>query len=151
MPSREAEVLSVDEAQVVLRPADGRCEGCEVGCGGRCNLFDPGPRGQLTLPRPPGVQLEPGGRVRLSVDDDRLRNAAFATYGLGLAGLLGGALAGWLLARAAGWPPDPVVLAGVVLGTLGMLRRSRRHRLRPRLEPVASPAPGPHVEPLKPV
>jgi positive regulator of sigma E activity len=131
---RDAVVLAVDADAVTLRPDAAACSGCRIGCAGRCNVFRSDAAGEITLPSRDLPQLAAGDRVRLHVDELALRRAAFAGYGLALFGLLAGALAGWSLALLLGLPRDPLTLAGLVAGTVWMLRRSKRHEFRPRLE-----------------
>lgn len=143
---RDAIVVSIDAGQLTLSSPDGRCEGCRIGCGGRCNVFRPGDGGVITVPRPAAMQLGlvPGDRVRLSVDEEALRRAAFAGYGLACIGLVAGAALGYGLALGLGVPRDPATLMGLAAGTVWALARSKRHVFAPRLEKLP---PDPYPDP----
>lgn len=141
MAERRAEVLAVGEDALRLRLLEAACSGCRDGCGGRCQLFAPTGGGDCTLPyRDLPAGLLPGQTVLLEFDDEALRRAAWRGYGLALAGLLLGALAGHGAAAALGRDGDPLVLAGLVLGTLLAARATKRRwpEPSPRVRPLAS-------------
>ena len=147
MAERDARVTSVAGGEVGLQMDAGTCRGCRIGCGGRCNVFRADDAGVITLPLPAGAQLGVGDRVRLAVDELALRRAAFAGYGMALAGLRAGAALGYGVATWAGLPRDPLTLLGLASGTVWMLRRSKRHVFAPRLEKLGD---GPHPAPDTP-
>lgn len=75
-----------------------------------------------------GRELQPGDGVVLGLDERQLLRAAWRLYGVPLAGLLGGVLAGALVGGAGN---DPAALVGGVAG-LGLafyFRRSDRTSL----------------------
>lgn len=135
---------SFDDADVRFRMEPGACSGCRIGCAGRCNVFAADGELEITLPRPAGMQLGVGDPVLLRIDEEALRRSAFAGYGLALAGLVGGAVLGVLVSTATGLARDPATLAGLVAGTVWMLRRSKRHRLQPHIEKLAAAPINPH-------
>lgn len=142
MAERDARVTGIAQDNVRLRPDSAACRGCRIGCGGRCNVLRSDESGEITLPLPAGAHLEVGDQVRLAVDELALRRAAFAGYGLALAGLVLGAGLGFGLSLLTGLPRDPSTLLGLLAGTVWMLRRSKRHDFQPRLEKLeANPYP----------
>lgn len=142
MAERRAEILAVDGDALQLRLLEGVCSGCRDGCGGRCQLFAPagGPECRVMAS---GVAsgLRPGQTVVLELDDEALRRAAWRGYGLALAGLVLGALAGHGVASALGRDGDLPALAGLVSGTLFAARVTKRRW----------PGPAPKVRPLAPL
>lgn len=137
--ARRAEVLAVAGDALHLRLLEGACSGCGDGCGGRCQLFAPAGGSEFALPRPDtGAGFLPGQTVMLELDVAALRRAAWRGYGLALAGLLVGALAGQGVAAALGRDGDLPVLAGLVAGTLLAARATKRRW----------PDPSPSVRPL---
>lgn len=141
---REAIVTACGPAGVQFKPLGSACAGCDTGCGGRCALFDVD-GGDLTLPAEAAPAVRVGDRVLLRLDDRSLRRAAHAAYGIALAGLLGGAASGHLLARALGLATDPLTLAGLVAGTWLAVRWSKRRAWQPQVE-LACAARHPHPE-----
>lgn len=133
MAEREAEVVA-SAAGLRLRLLGGACAGCG-GCGGRCNLFATDEAAQLELPSQ-GGRFVPGQRVRLVLDDEALRIAAWRGYGLALLGLLAGAAAG----QAAGWwfgaHADGLALLGLVAGTFAAVRFSKPRLPAPQVLPA---------------
>ena len=133
MAERRAEIVALDATRATLR-ATASCSGC-AGCAGRCNVFrdwgENGSRIDLPLeqfPRAPHL----GESWTLSLDENALLRQAARGYGLALLGLLGGAMLGFALARAAGIAPDPPTLLGALAGTLAGWRRSKRSSLSHR-------------------
>ena len=141
MAEREAVVQGVAAGRLSLRLLGGACEGCG-GCGGRCNVFSADRDGVVEIACPDGNRYAPGQHFRLSIDDAALRRLAWRGYGLALAGLLLGALAGLAFGKALGVAPDLPVLAGLLSGTFLGPRFSNRHVPEPALAP-----PGPPVSP----
>lgn len=145
MAERRAEVLAVAGDVLRLRLLEGACSGCRDGCGGRCQLFAPAGGPECSVPHPGSAQgLAPGQTVVLELDDEALRRAAWRGYGLALAGLVLGALAGHGLASALGRDGDLPALAGLVLGTLLAARATKRRwpEPAPRVRPIDSPSNG---------
>jgi positive regulator of sigma E activity len=119
LASRAATVVSVGSEGVSLS-FSAPCTGCE-GCAGRCRAFRlyESRKALLTLPRhlfPDHVAV--GHDVQVAVADADLRRLATRAYAGTLGGLLAGACLAGVLAFLAGWRPDPMVLAGAVLGSL---------------------------------
>jgi hypothetical protein len=147
MAERDVEVVGCGEDGVRVRLLGSACDGCSGGCGGRCNLFAGDAAGEVLVPRPPTPPLRAGQRLRLVLDDRRLRAAAWSGYGRAWLGLLAGAGAGRLLALA--WPThvDLLTLAGLVSGTFLAVSFSNRQLPEPRLQvPGADPFQNPHTE-----
>jgi hypothetical protein len=133
MAERAVEVVASGGDGVRLRLLGSACAGCG-GCGGRCGLFAADADGELTLPAP-GFALRPGQQLRLVLDDERLRGAAWRGYGRAWAGLLAGAVVGRALAFCfAPGHADLLTLAGLVSGTFVAVPFSKRHSAEPRLQ-----------------
>ncbi len=141
MAEREVLVCAVHDGRVQLRLLGSACDGCQGGCAGRCSLFATAEDGQLWLPLPAGDSAAPGQRLRLQLDDQQLRRAAWRGYGWALLGLLLGAglgsAAGLLLDRYA----NVLTLAGLLAGTFFAVQFSKRHLPEPRLLAAREPAP----------
>lgn len=138
MAERSARVLRIDADGLVLGlDDDAPCPGCEIGCRGRCNLFAPDAAGRVDLAAADSVVpagLRVGDRVRVGLDESRLRRAAMRGYGLALVALLTGAGIGHGLALAAigqglNIDPDGPTFLGMVVGLGLALRGNRRHRV----------------------
>jgi positive regulator of sigma E activity len=121
------------------------CSGCG-GCGGRCALLAGVVMADQRIALPlnhfdadPGI----GQPVRLYLPDASLLEHARRGYGLPLAGLLLGALAGHALARLFSFAPDPLAVLLAAVGTLTGIRASKR-AMPPacRAGPAAIAAPG---------
>ncbi|KFN43739.1 hypothetical protein N790_10880 [Arenimonas malthae CC-JY-1] len=141
MAEREAEVRSRQGDELGLALLGSACEGCAGGCRGRCNLFATGQDGVFHLAVADAESYAPGQRLRLSIDDEALRRAAWRGYGVALLGLLLGAAAGHGLGRALGGPADLFALAGLVLGTFLAARVSKPALPEPRVERAGSVLP----------
>lgn len=114
-------------ARIECRPA--RCDACMEGRGCGAGVFAAllNQRG-TTIELEAGRELQPGDGVVLGLDERQLLRAAWRLYGVPLAGLLGGVLAGALVGGAGN---DPAALVGGVAG-LGLafyFRRSDRTSL----------------------
>ena len=131
MAERRVEVLAVAADGVRVRLLGGACDGC-LGCGGRCGLFAADVDGELTV-SPPASCVHRGQRLRLSIDDRRLRVAAWRGYGVAWLGMLLGAAVGRALAVFAPPHADALTLAGLVSGTFLAVAISKRHRADPQL------------------
>lgn len=141
MAEREAEVRSRRGDELGLALLGSACDGCAGGCRGRCNLFAAGDDGVFHVVVEDAAGFLPGQRLRLSVDDEALRRAAWRGYGVALAGLLLGAAAGHGLGRALGGPADVFALVGLVLGTFLAARVSKPSLPEPRVERVGNVLP----------
>jgi sigma-E factor negative regulatory protein RseC len=142
----------IEARGVVLKVAPGRAwvkvSDRQDGCG-RCD--EPGgcrsvkiayaikpPNEVFSVPDPLGVQV--GEKVRVRMDDGAPLRGALASYGVGVILLLGGAIAGHLLAGVGS--QDMFALAGGVGGLVvafavnRMLYRSRRWRAALRMDLV---------------
>lgn len=141
MAERLARVLRVHADTLSLVTDEAPCQGCSIGCRGRCNLFAPDADGRFELDgvNPGGFRV--GDRVRIELDDLALRWAAYRGYGLALLGLLVGAGLGYGLAAAlfAAMPDsmamnpghDGPTLVGMLAGLFGALRLNRSWQVRP--------------------
>ncbi|MBW8311371.1 MAG: SoxR reducing system RseC family protein [Rhizobium sp.] len=138
MAEREAEVRSRRGDELGLALLGSACEGCAGGCRGRCNLFATGQDGVFHLVVPHAADYAPGQRLRLSLDDEALRRAAWRGYGVALLGLLLGAAAGHGLGRALDGPADLFALIGLALGTFLAARFSKPTLPEPRVERAGS-------------
>lgn len=138
MAEREAEVRSRRGNELGLALLGSACDGCAGGCRGRCNLFATGQDGVFHLVVPDAADYAPGQRLRLGIDDDALRRAAWRGYGVALLGLLLGAAAGHGLGRVLGGPADVFALIGLVLGTFLATRFSKPALPEPRIERAGS-------------
>lgn len=150
MAERDVEVLSVAAAGLRLRLLGSACDGCSGGCGGRCQLFGAGADGELTLPPPHALPVHVGQRLRLVLDDRRLRVAAWRGYGRAWLGLLAGAAAGRLVAIAMPAHVDLLTLAGLVSGTFLAVSFSKRHLPEPQLQATGATPPIPQPESTHP-
>lgn len=141
MAERDVEILAVAPGGLRIRLLGTACDGCSGGCGGRCNLFASDAAGELTLPLPLAAGVRAGQRMRLVLDDRRLRAAAWRGYGRAWLGLVLGAAAGRLAGIA--WPGhvDLLTLAGLVSGTFLAVSFSKRHLPEPRLQAMADGVP----------
>lgn len=108
-------VLSSEPGQVRVRVPTAACEGCAGGCAGRCSPLADERGACWSLDTPDTFQ--PGQAVRIRVGEGALGQAAWRGYGLALLGMVVGAAAGHALGRLAGWPADPLALAGLLAGT----------------------------------
>lgn len=133
MAERRATVAAVGTDSLRLRLEAGDCEGCRIGCGGRCALFRPGSDGELELSGIPSSGWRVGDRLLLALDEDALRRAAFAGYGRALLGLLLAAGLGFAFARGLNLDPDVPTLLGMLIGLWLALRANRRAELVPEL------------------
>lgn len=116
---RRLRVVEVAAGGTRLEPAAAACEGCGA-CSGRCHGILSGLAAAERLQLAPGTlpgRLQPGDELMLEFDPSALARSTWAVYGLPLAGLLAGALAGAALSGApGGWRE-----AAVALGALGGL------------------------------
>ena len=123
---RRAQVEAVVDGHARLRLAGG-CTDCG-GCGGRCRLLGTSPDAasiELPLARfdcPPSA----GQAVRVYLPAAELLAQARRGYGLPLAGLLLGALAGHLFALSLNHAPDSWAVLAAATGTLAGMRASKR-------------------------
>lgn len=133
MAERDVEVVAIGGDGLRLRLLGSACDGCSGGCGGRCSLFGSDAGGELSLPLPPTLAVHAGQRLRLVLDDRRLRAAAWRGYGGAWFGLVFGAAAGRALGFA--WPAhaDLLTLAGLVSGTFLAVAFSKRRLPEPQL------------------
>lgn len=141
MAEREAEIRGRRGDELALSLLGSACEGCAGGCRGRCNLFASGDDGVFHVVVEDAADFLPGQRLRLSIDDEALRRAAWRGYGVALAGLLLGAVAGHGLGRLLGGPADVFALVGLVLGTFLAARFSKPTLPEPRVERAGSKLP----------
>lgn len=143
MAEREVEVVAVATDGLRLRLLGSACDGCSGGCGGRCSLFGGDAGGELALPAPSHFAVQAGQRLRLVLDDRRLRSAAWQGYGRAWLGLVLGAFAGRAVALA--WPAhaDLLTLAGLVSGTFLAMAFSKRHLPEPQLQAMGEFPPSP--------
>lgn len=133
MAEREAEVVAT-AAGPRLRLLGSACAGCG-GCGGRCSLFATDAAALVDMPAG-GDALAPGQRVRLVLDDEALRAAAWRGYGLALVGLLAGAASGHVVGRWLDADANVFALIGLVAGTFAAVRFSKPRLPAPRLMPA---------------
>lgn len=144
MAEREAEVVGASGRTLSLRLLGSACEGCAGGCGGRCSLFAGPTRDAFELEVDDVAAFPPGHRLRLRLDDQALRQAAWRGYGRVLAGLLVGAVVGQLVALAWGRHADLLTLLGLLSGTLLAARFSKPGLPEPEIlsaaaEPTSDP------------
>lgn len=130
---RRATVAAVGSGRLRLRLDAGDCDGCRLGCGGRCALFGADAEGEIELPGIPAADWRAGDRLLLTVEEDALRRAAFAGYGRALLGLLLAASLGFALARGLNLDPDIPTLTGMVVGLWLAVKANRRVELTPGL------------------
>jgi len=135
MAERDAEVLGVQGRRLSLRLLGSACDGCGGGCGGRCNLFaGAGASGDdFELEVDDASGFPPGRRLRLRIDDQTLRQAAWRGYGRVLLGLLAGAVLGQALGVALGQYGNVLTLAGLLSGTLLAARFSKPRLPEPEI------------------
>lgn len=136
MAERRARLLAVGPPVWRLRLLDSRCEGCALGCGGRCNAFATDDHDEVVLSlssdaAPAGARI--GDAVVLSIDDVLLRRGAWAGYGRVWLGLLAGSALGFAAGRVLAIESDLPTLAGLLLGTSAAIWHSKHHVGRPRL------------------
>ncbi|WP_374603666.1 SoxR reducing system RseC family protein [Arenimonas sp.] len=133
MAEREAEVVGASDRRLSLRLLGSACHGCAGGCGGRCSLFAGDGGGDFELEVDDVAGFPPGRRLRLRLDDQALRQAAWRGYGRVLAGLLAGAALGQGLGLAWGRHADLLTLLGLLSGTLLVARFSKPRLPRPEI------------------
>lgn len=133
MAERDAEVIGVQGRRLSLRLLGSACDGCAGGCGGRCSLFAGAGRDGFELDVDDSAAFEPGRRLRLRLDDQALRQAAWRGYGRVLLGLLAGAVLGQLLGLAWGRHADVLTLLGLLSGTLLAARFSKPRLPEPEI------------------
>lgn len=135
---RDARVEAVDGQTVAVRVATaGSCARCArgEGCGFGFAAARAG-ESRLMLAMPPDYRPAPGDTVRVALEQRGLAGAAFAVYGIPLAGLLAGSAAATLLGLG---EPAAVGLAfGGFAAALPLARGVSRRldaagRCRPRL------------------
>lgn len=136
MAERRARLLELGPPTWRLQLLDRQCDGCALGCGGRCNAFASNDANELTLTLasdavPPGAKI--GDAVIVSLDDAQLRRSAWAGYGRVWLGLLLGSALGFAAGRALGLNSDLPTLIGLVLGTSLSVLLSKTHIAGPRL------------------
>ncbi len=136
MAERRARLLELGPPTWRLRLLDRHCDGCALGCGGRCNVFSTNDAGELTLSLasdavPVGAKI--GDAVLLSLDDTQLRRGAWVGYGRVWLGLLLGSALGFAIGRGLGIDADLPTLAGLVLGTSLAVVLSKKQVAGPRL------------------
>lgn len=133
MAERDVEVVGASGRRLSLRLLGSACDGCAGGCGGRCSLFvGTGDQGfELEVDGAGG--FPPGQRLRLRIDDQALRQAAWRGYGRVLLGLLAGALSGHVLGLALGQYGNVLTLAGLLSGTLLAARFSKPRLPEPQI------------------
>lgn len=98
------------------------CARCAAGqgCGG--GIFSKLLRGRLEeLPVPTDLALAPGDFVLIGLAQSAVQNASLLLYGLPLAGVILGALGGWLLGAS-----DPATFLGLAAGFAAGLLLARR-------------------------
>lgn len=143
MAERDAEVVAAPGG-LRLRLLGQACAGCG-GCGGRCSLFATDASTLVEMPEG-GEGMRPGQRVRLVLDDEQLRIAAWRGYGVALLGLLAGAAAGQALGGWLGAYANALALLGLVAGPFAAVRFSKPRLPAPRViaagqgTPPASPS-----------
>jgi positive regulator of sigma E activity len=124
---RMATVLEARAGQLELRldPVTG-CAGCAgtrgCGIGPLVNAFR-NRAATWCFPLPAGADYRPGDRVRICLAAPRVLRAAALAYGLPLAGLWAGGIAGAFMVPAAA---DLVGMAGAVVGLTGALLLGRK-------------------------
>lgn len=133
MAERDAEVIAAQGRRLSLRLLGSACDGCAGGCGGRCSLFAGAARDAFEIEVDDGAAFPPGQRLRLRLDDQALRQAAWRGYGRVLLGLLAGAVLGQLLGLAWGRHADVLTLAGLLSGTLLAARFSKPRLPEPEI------------------
>lgn len=141
MAERFARVLAVHPEALSLETDEAPCQGCSIGCRGRCNLFAPDAQGQFRLDGLATDEFRVGDRVRIELDDLALRWAAYRGYGLALLGLLAGAGVGYGVSAALisadaspmGLNPghDGPTLVGMLIGLFSALRLNRPQQVCP--------------------
>ncbi len=118
------EVVAVGAGTVTLK-ALGSCSGC-TSCAGSCGLGWQAGR-EVSLPRQDfGDFAAVGRRLWLRSEAAGLRDRALVGYGLPLAGLVVGALAGHGLAELLALSLNAVAAVGAIAGTLSGLLVSNR-------------------------
>lgn len=133
MAERDAEVVAGQGRRLSLRLLGSACDGCAGGCGGRCSLFAGGPDEAFEIEVDQANGYLPGQRVRLHIDDQALRQAAWRGYGRVLLGLLAGAVLGHAMGLL--WPAyaNLLTLAGLLSGTLLAARFSKPRLPEPEI------------------
>ncbi|GAB2657503.1 SoxR reducing system RseC family protein [Arenimonas aestuarii] len=133
MAERDAEVIGAHGRRLSLRLLGSACDGCAGGCGGRCSLFAGSGRDGFELEVDDAADFPPGRRLRLRLDDQSLRQAAWRGYGRVLLGLLAGAAVGQLVGLAWGRHVDALTLICLLSGTLLAARFSKPHLPEPEI------------------
>lgn len=141
MAERRARVLAVEPENIILELDSAPCEGCSIGCRGRCNLFSPDSRGRFLLPSAQCPAVLAGDDVLLALDEDQLRRAGYRGYGIALIGLvLGAAVGAGAAAMLAGSglkvDPDLPTFLGMVGGVAIAVARSRQYDIQPTVRKV---------------
>lgn len=141
MAERRASVLAVEHERTILEVDSAACEGCSIGCRGRCNLFSPDSRGHMVVPSADCPGVVAGDRVLLTLDEDQLRRAGYRGYGIALVGLVLGAAAGaaaatLLTGLGLKVDPDFPTLAGMMGGVAIAVARSRQYDIQPTVRKV---------------
>lgn len=120
-----ARVVSLDGTMAVVEVAQGGCGRCheEGGCGGQqlTQMFCSGPR-SYRVDNTLGAEI--GEQVTLGVKDGALRRSANLAYGLPVAALIIGAIAGSAVAGDLGAMLGAI--GGLVAAFIFVIRRSRR-------------------------
>jgi positive regulator of sigma E activity len=143
---RSGRVEALGAGAAVIRLA-AQCSGCG-GCGGRCAVLagvTGSDRIELPLERFDAAP-EIGQPVRLYLPDASLLRHARHGYGLPLAGLLLGALAGHAIAASAALDPDPAAVLLAALGTYAGIFASKR-----AMPPACRVGPAAMAAPIEPV
>lgn len=133
MAERDAEVMGVRGRRLSLRLLGSACDGCAGGCGGRCSLFAGAGNEGFEIEVDDASGFPPGQHLRLRIDDQALRQAAWRGYGRVLLGLLAGALLGHALGLAIGHYGNVLTLAGLLAGTLLAARFSKPQLPEPEI------------------
>ncbi|HEX5693725.1 MAG TPA: SoxR reducing system RseC family protein [Arenimonas sp.] len=141
MAERDAEVIAARGRTLSLRLLGSACDGCAGGCGGRCTLFASAGGDGFELDVQDASGVPPGRRLRLRLDDEALRQAAWRGYGRVLLGLLAGTVLGHLVGLALGQYGNVLTLAGLLSGTLLAVRFSKPRLPEPEILSAGTPAP----------
>jgi len=117
MIERPARVTRLEGGLAWVRGMPANCEACDrgEGCGGGLLGRLVGHR-PVDFPAQNALRAKPGERVIVGLPERYLLSGAARLYGLPLAGLLFGALAGALLVPASGAAQDAATLAGALAG-----------------------------------
>ncbi len=136
---RLCRVARIEHDQVWLTASPQPCEGCS-GCGGRCALFASNDTEVVLRREQFDGSVVVGSMAKLSLEESALRREAVTGYGIPLAGLLLGSVAGWLATAPLIGHADIGTALGAAAGTLLGLRASK-HRSKPvcRARVLSSP------------